>query len=350
LYQSGDETMTRAGKAQIVMGAAAVAAGLVLRSSTRPRYSFRGKSVLITGGSRGLGLLIARILAREGARLTLVARHRQALEVAQAELTTLGANVWVVDADVRLVEDAQSIVQQSVDRFGGLDVLINNAGVIQVGPFDSLTTADFEDAMNTHFWGPFHLCRAAIPEMRRRHGGRIVNISSIGGRIAVPHLMAYSASKFALAGFSDGLRAELAADRIRVTSVYPGLLRTGSHVNANFKGDHEKEFAWFSTMAGLPVFSINGRRAARQIVEACRGGRAELIITTQARVAVAAQAVAPSLVAWSMRLMQALLPVSGGDSPLEQRSGWDSMSEWSPSALTQLADRAIEENNEFRVA
>jgi NAD(P)-dependent dehydrogenase (short-subunit alcohol dehydrogenase family) len=340
----------RAGKKHIVLGAAALAAGLVLRSSTPPRDSFRGKSVLITGGSRGLGLLIARILAREGARLTLVARHRQALEVAQEELSTLGADVWVVDADVRRPEDAHGTVQQAVERFGGLDVLINNAGVIQVGPLDTMTPADFEDAMATHFWGPFHLCRAAIPQMRHRPGGRIVNISSIAGRIAVPHLMPYAVSKFALAGFSDALRAELAPDGILVTSVYPGLMRTGSHVNANFKGDHEKEFAWFAAMAGLPAFSMNGRRAARQIVEACRSGRAELIITTQARVAVAAQAVAPSLVAWGMRLMHALLPGPGGDNPMEPRSGWDSMSGWSPSALTQLADRVIEENNEFRVA
>jgi short-subunit dehydrogenase len=186
--------------------------------------------------------------------------------------------------------------------------------------------------------------------MIKQGRGRIVNVSSIGGRIAVPHLAPYSASKFALAGLSDALRAELSPHRISVTSVYPGLMRTGSHVNAYFKGQNQREFAWFSTMAGLPAFSMDARRAAFQIVQACRKGQPDLVITTQARMAVAMNALFPTLMARAMKIIQHLLPGPGGRAGSELQSGWDSTSRWSPSLLTRLADQAIEENNEYRAA
>ena len=332
------------------VGAAAVGGALALRAAFRSRFSFEGKSVLITGGSRGLGLVIARQLASEGARLTLVGRNLHSLEAAQADLNRFGARVFIIPADVRKRDEAVGAVEKAVREYGTLDVLINNAGVIQVGPFDLMTLADFEDAMNTHFWGPLATITAAVPHVVKQGGGRIVNISSIGGRIAVPHLAPYSASKFALAGLSDVLRAELAPHKISVTSVYPGLMRTGSHVNAYFKGHNQREFAWFSTMAGLPAFSIDARRAALQIVEACRSGQPDLVITTQARIAVMAHALVPTLVARAMKLVQYLLPGPGGKSGKELQSGWDSMSRWSPSLLTRLADQAIEDNNEYRAA
>ena len=118
-------------------------------------------------------------------------------------------------------------VKGALDRNGRIDVLINNAGIIQSGPVDNMTLDDYEDAMNTHFWGPLYMITKAVPHMREQGEGRIVNISSIGGRIAVPHLLPYSASKFALVGLSDGLRIELARDNIIVTTVCPGLMRTG---------------------------------------------------------------------------------------------------------------------------
>ena len=119
--------------------------------------------------------------------------------------------------------------------------------------------------------------------MRRRGFGRIVNITSIGGRVAVPHLAPYSASKFALTGLSDAVRAELAPYGIRVTTVSPGLMRTGSPVNAQVKGQHEAEYAWFAIADSLPGFSIVGRARRRQILSACRYGDPELTITLPAR-------------------------------------------------------------------
>ena len=116
----------------------------------------------------------------------------------------------------------------------------------------SATVADFEDAMGTMFWGMVYTTLAALPQMTERGAGRIVNITSIGGKVAVPHLLPYCCAKFAAVGFSEGIRAELAKDHIKVTTVVPGLLRTGSHANAVFKGDHHKEYGWFSLAATRP--------------------------------------------------------------------------------------------------
>jgi NAD(P)-dependent dehydrogenase (short-subunit alcohol dehydrogenase family) len=315
----------------------------------REAYDFEGKSVVITGGSRGLGLIMARELAEEGAKLTLIARDEAELERAAADVRTGQpfADVLVAPADVRRRYEAERAIARVIDRFGRVDVLINNAGIIQVGPLDHMKLADYEDAMNTHFWGPLYMVLAALPHMRRRGEGRIVNISSIGGKIAVPHLVPYSASKFALTGLSDGLRAELARDGIVVTTVCPGLMRTGSPVNAMFKGKRPQEYAWFAISDSLPLASINATRAARQIINACRYGDAELIITVQAKLAILARALAPELFADAMALMNRLLPGPAPHDGDEARRGKESESEWAPSTLTAPTYKAAEENNEL---
>jgi NAD(P)-dependent dehydrogenase (short-subunit alcohol dehydrogenase family) len=206
--------------------------------------------------------------------------------------------------------------------------------------------ADFENAMATHAWGPLYTIMATLPHMRRRHSGRIVNVSSIGGRLGVPHLLPYTMSKFALSGLSQGLRAEISRHGILLTTVYPGLMGTGSHINASFKGRNRSEFAWFSVSAGMPLLSIDSRRAARQIIRACRKGRSELIITPQARAAVLMNAVLPSAVSHALQAANSLLPDAGQESVSEEHKGWESASRWAPSLLTRFADRASIRNNE----
>lgn len=332
----------------------AVGAGVILAAQMWRRrypYDFAGKSVLITGGSRGLGLVMARELAEAGARLTLVARDEAELQRAVDDIQTRQpfAEVLPAPADVRARYQAERAVAMAVERFGGIDVLINNAGIIQVGPIDHMKIADYEDAMLTHFWGPLYMMLAAIPHMRRTGAGRIVNISSIGGKISVPHLVPYSASKFALAGLSEGLRAELARHNIIVTSVFPGLMRTGSPVNAMFKGQRPQEYAWFAISDSLPLASISPERAARQIIRACRYGDAELVITIQAKMAVLARNVAPELFADTMTMINQLLPgpsMRDGDVAREGRESESKLA--GPSArLTARTYRAAEENNEM---
>jgi len=238
-------------------------------------------------------------------------------------------------------------VRVSADHYGGVDVLINNAGVIQVGPVEVMTLADYEEAMKTHFWGPLYATLAVLPSMRRRGRGRIVNISSIGGKIGVPHLVPYSASKFALVGLSEGLRAELAKDGIVVTTVCPGLMRTGSPRNATFKGQHRAEYAWFSISDASPVASMQAERAARQIIAATRRGDAEVILSLQAILAVKFHQLFPELSADVWGLINRPLPAAGRIGQ-KRAKGNDSQSELSPSWLTALGDRAAERNNETR--
>src|SRR5436190_4735206 len=211
---------------------AATVGGSLLRSLLGSRFDFRKKAVLITGGSRGLGLEIARLLAQEGAWVAIAGRNTETLATAKTELEKHASRVLEIPCDVRQQEQVQAAVDETVRNFGRIDVLINDAGIIQVGPFETMTLEDFENAMATHAWGPLYAIRAVFPHMRQQGGGRIVNVSSIAGKIAVPHLLPYVMSKFALAGLSEGLQAEVARYGIHVTTVYPGLMRTGSHVNA----------------------------------------------------------------------------------------------------------------------
>ena len=342
-------SMTDRQKQAVAFGAVGVGALLAARAMrARTRFDFRGKSVVITGGSRGLGLVLARELAALGAKLTLIARDEAELQRAAGDVRAREpfAEVLTAVADIRKRYEAERAIQQAADHHGAVDVLVNNAGIIQVGPFDHMKLGDYEDAMNTHFWGPLYMVLAAIPHMRRQGGGRIVNISSIGGRIAVPHLLPYSASKFALTGLSDGLRLELAKDHIVVTTVCPGLMRTGSPVNAMFKGKRPQEYAWFAISDSLPLASIGAERAARQIVAACRRGDAELVITVQAKMAVVARAVAPELFQEAMALMNRLLPGPAERDGDTARPGSESESAWAPSVLTAPSYRAAEKNNE----
>jgi short-subunit dehydrogenase len=281
---------------RVGLGLSSLALGLVLaKRAVRPRYSFRGRTVIITGGSRGLGLALARRLADEGARLWLVARSSQGLLEAADELRARGVFVETVAADLRHEDQIDRVVERVLRAGDVVDVLVNNAGVIEVGPFEHARLGDFEDSLATHFWAPLHLVRKLLPHMRRP--GRIINISSIGGRVPVPHLSAYAAGKFALTGFSETLRAELWKDRLYVTTVTPGLMRTGSYVNVKLRGNHAAEFRWFAATMVTPLTSMNPARAAAQILEAAREGRAAVAPGWQARAAQIATAVAPNLIA-----------------------------------------------------
>jgi NAD(P)-dependent dehydrogenase (short-subunit alcohol dehydrogenase family) len=208
--------------------------GYALYRAMKPRFDYRGKHVVVTGGARGLGLVLARELARRGARLSICSRTSDQLADATAELTARGARVHASECDITDRDRVNEFFAVARLFNGPVDVLVNNAGVIRVGPLEEMTEEDFDHSMRTHFWGPLYATLAVLPEMRNRRAGRIVNVASFGGKIAVPHLLPYCAGKFALVGLSDGLRAELAEHGITVTTACPGLMRTGSHLNAEF--------------------------------------------------------------------------------------------------------------------
>jgi NAD(P)-dependent dehydrogenase (short-subunit alcohol dehydrogenase family) len=344
--------MDKKQRAALAVGALAAGGALIARGVRKARaIEFEGRSVVITGGSRGLGLVIARQFGEAGAHVTIAARNAAELDRARDTLAERGVDVSTVVCDLTVRSDALRLIDDVVTRHGRVDVLVNNAGVMTVAPIDHMTPGDFEEAMAVHFWGPLHTMLAAADVMRRHGGGRIVNISSIGGKVGVPHMVPYCASKFALSGLSDAIRGELARDRIYVTTVCPGLMRTGSPFNAWFKGRHRAEFTWFAISDSLPLVSIDAERAAAQVIDACRHGDAELVITWPARLAVIANAVMPEAVALGMNLVNRfVLPArdeSGqGDQP---HSGWQSLSSWAPSWLTRLTERAAAANNELPV-
>jgi len=343
--------MSELNQTMLLLPLVAVAAlfGLGLVWQLRRRYDLQGKTVLITGGSRGLGLLLARELAREGARIAICARDPAELERAQADLNQRGADVFARPCDVTDLAQVNEMVQAVGDRFGPIDVLINNAGIIQVGPLAVMTLEDYEAAMKTHFWASLYTTFAVLPVMRQRRSGRIVNISSIGGKVSAPHLSPYSASKFALTGFSQGLRAELLQDSIFVTTVCPGLIRTGSPRRAILKGQHRAEYAWFSLSDSLPFTSMSAERAARQIIAACKQGKAEVVLSLQAQIVTKFHGLFPGLTADLLGVVNRLLPEADGIGS-ESAEGKDSTSDLSPSALTTLSDRAAQRNNEIAVS
>lgn len=280
------------------------------------RFSYRDKVGLITGGSRGLGLELARQVCQQGGRVAILARNPDELARAKADLASRGGDVLPIQCDLLEPAQIQSAVQQTIERFGKIDIVINNAGIIQIGPLEHMKREDFDRAMRIHFWAPFELVMQVVPHMRKNGGGRIVNISSIGGKIAVPHMAPYSASKFALTGFSDAIRAELARDNIYVTTVTPGMMRTGSQGQAKLKGDHAAEFKWFEMSTKLPFASISAERAARKILAACRRGQPALIMPLPAYFIIAANALFPNLIGYAMKMVNRFLPApvsQGGD-------------------------------------
>jgi short-subunit dehydrogenase len=324
-------------------------AGYLAYRALKPRYDFRDKHVLITGGSRGLGLVMARQLADAGARLSVCSRDPSELTRAVDDLHSRGVKVVAVECDVTDRSRVRELVAVARQRNGPVDVLVNNAGVMRVGPLEEMRIEDYEYAMRTHFWANLYASLEVIEEMKARRTGRIINITSIGGKIAVPHMLPYTASKFAEVGLSHGLRVELAKYGIVVTTVCPGLMRTGSHLNAEFKGRHEEEYAWFATGVSMPGFSMNAERAASKILAACARADAEVVLGLPFKLAVAALGIAPNLMDNVLALADRwILPEPGGigSGVAKGRQSRGKL----PEVVTTLNDRAAAENNELHSA
>ncbi|MGW2346937.1 SDR family NAD(P)-dependent oxidoreductase [Streptomyces sp. NPDC001661] len=285
----------------------------------RTQFPSRHKrpGALVTGGSRGLGLFIARHLAERGCSVTIAARDTAELERAAAQLRQeTGATVRVAVCDVRDRAAVRELMRVTHER-DGLDIVIANAGVIQVAPLDAFGTEEFSDAMDTMFYGALHTSLEALPYLRRSRG-RLALIGSVGGLLGVPHLLPYSCAKAAVGALAEGLHAEAAAAGVSVTAVHPGLMRTGSHRQAEFGGDASAEFGWFSAAAGAPLLSMDADRAARRIVDAVIKRRARLVLTVPAKAAQLAHGVAPGLTTRLNVLVTELLPSASGRGAFRQ--------------------------------
>jgi NAD(P)-dependent dehydrogenase (short-subunit alcohol dehydrogenase family) len=330
------------------MGAAAVAVGAAVaarRSHVADRESLRDRVVVITGGSRGLGFALAEDLARGGARVTIAGRDAATVDRARELLAGAGLQVDGVRCDVRNQAEAEALIAQVEARSGPVDVLVNDAGVIEVGSVWDQSLDDFRESVETHIFGPLHTMRAVLPSMRARGDGRIVNIASIGGLVGTPHLAPYSAGKFGLVGLSQAYAAEVAHDGITVTCVCPGLMRTGSPDHAIFKGRTKEEYAWFAIGDANPLLSASTRHAVVTIVHAIAHRKRFVTITPLARAAQIVNALAPATTTRLLGVVARMLPPPLDDETV-RREGEDSHSPLAPSILTVLDRLAKRRNNE----
>lgn len=331
-----------------IAAGAALLGGLAIRGLVRQsrHMDLRGRTVLITGGSRGLGLILAREAIDRGARVAICSRDADELESARRELESRGGQVLAVQCDVTVNAQVEGMVQGVLRHFGSIDLLINNAGAITVGPFENLALQDFEHAMKIHFAAPLYTIIATLPSMRRRGQGRIVNIASIGGKVPVPHLVSYCTSKFALVGLSASLRGELAREGIYVTTVSPGLMRTGSPRNVDVVGQQEKEYALFVTSDVTPMLSMNPVRTARRILDAACHGQAELIMPMNAKIAAKFYGLFPGLHSELSQLINQLLPKPSYHGPRVLK-GYQSDSLLVPDSARTRNNKAAMANNEL---
>lgn len=284
--------------------------------------------------------------ARRGAEVAICARGGERLARARERLRALGKDALALTCDVRERHEVDAAIAKTVQHFGRLDMLVNNAGVISVGPLDAMSRADYEESLDTHFWAMYNMVEAVLPVFERQGGGRIVNITSIGGKVSVPHLLPYSVSKFAAVGYSEGLRPALAPRSISVTTVCPGLMRTGSPRNAWFKAQHEKEYTWFAISDALPGLSIAASSAARSIVDAALRGDAEIVLSLPAQALVALHGLFPGFTSNLMQIGSRLLPQPGGVETARRR-GDESETGFTRSPLTALSRKAEREYNQL---
>ncbi|WP_165491726.1 SDR family NAD(P)-dependent oxidoreductase [Egibacter rhizosphaerae] len=306
--------MIRSTVVAVLLAGSALAVGLRIRRRRTPA-DVMGCVALVTGASRGLGREVARELTDRGVHVVICARNGDQVLDAERELQESGGGE--VRGEVCDVTDPRAVAEL-IDRVvrwrGRLDIVVANAGTLMVGPLSAQDTEEVQQASDVMLWGVWHAITAALPHLRESEIPRVTVVTSIGGKVPAPHLLAYSVAKHAAVGLSEGLRVELADEGIPVTTVVPGLMRTGSHLHARMRGRPGAEFRWFGLAAVVPGLSMRAERAARRVVEATIRGDAELILGAPAHVAVRAHGLAPGLGTRAAALVHRVLP-RGADAP-----------------------------------
>jgi short-subunit dehydrogenase len=244
------------------------------------------RRVLLTGASSGIGEALARQLAAGGARLLLTARRQERLERLARELRELGGGVWYCVGDISDPPIRHQLIRIAQERWGGLDLLINNAGLGAVGPFQNAHEDRLRHIMEVNFFAPAELIRLAIPLLKRGNEPLIVNIGSVLGHVAMPKKSEYCASKFALRGLTNALRIELMSEGIDVLLVSPNTTRSEFFDSLLEQQGEVARNRW----------SMSTEDVARRVVKAIRRGRKQLILTTAGRGLVRLESLWPSLV------------------------------------------------------
>jgi short-subunit dehydrogenase len=311
------------------------------------RIELRGKIAVITGGSRGLGLVLARELGRRGMRVVVCARDEEELERARASLAGEAVDATALPVDVTDGEGMAGMIADVEENLGPVEVLVNNAGIIQVGPSETMALDDYRRAMDVMFWGALNGAEAVLPRMRARRRGTIVNVTSIGAAVGIPHLAPYDAAKFAMRGWSEAIGAEQARYGIAVVTVVPGLMRTGSFGHALVKGKRYAEASLFSLMASLPLLTVSAERAAHRIARAIEYGERFVVVGVPAKILRVVHSLAPGAVVRGLGVLNRLLPpAEEGERDTMPLPGEIFRRGLARSILTALGDRAARRYNE----
>ncbi len=253
--------------------------------------NWRGMVIVITGASTGIGEELAHRYASAGAKLVLTARRREELERVAAKVRELGGEALVVPADVGVAADCKRVMDEAVAEFGGIDMLINNAGMTMWARFADIQDAGvLERIMQVNYMGAVYCTQYALPHLLKSKG-RIVGISSLTGLTGVPTRTGYAASKHAMRGFFDSLRIELEEDGVTVTMIYPGFIATGIRENAT---GADGKVAKINPVSEDQAMSVD--ECVNQILPVIESRKRELIMTFRARLGQWIKLIAPGLV------------------------------------------------------
>ena len=260
-------------------------------------------TVLITGASQGIGKATALLFAREGYDLVLAARQPDRLSGVAQEVQTLGRAALSVPTDVRDPDQVKTLVHKALEQYGAIDVLVNNAGLYISGPVEQFSLSDWHQAVDTNFWGYVHTIQALLPHFLERGSGTIVNLSSIGGKVPVPYLVPYSASKFAVTGLTEALHSELKPKGIHVCGIYPSLIKSSLMERAIFRGKNDQDAQarrdQLNQVLSVPVVE-KPEDVAQAIWDAVKNQRSEVLVGS-ANLSKGAYRLFPGLMQWIFR-------------------------------------------------
>lgn len=259
----------------------------------------RGASAIVTGASTGIGRALAvRLARRKACRMVLTARTQEVLEETAKAVRDAGGEAHCVVGDIAEQSVVENVVKTCMDKFGGVDLLVNNAGLAKTGPMHRLTVEDWRYVFEVNFFAPLQLVYQVMPHFIEKRGGKVVNVASVAGKIAFPGSVCYSASKFALTGFSEGMAAELSWRGVDVITVCPGWVRT-EFFKKNSSSEDPSEIAMRKDVQGWlmrNVLSISSEECADRIMQACeKGGCHEIILTKPGVVLERMSGLAPNL-------------------------------------------------------
>ena len=294
-----------------VGGALGVVAGAWIVTRRRRRIDLQGRVVVVTGGGRGLGYAISREFLRHGCKLAICGRDGEVIARAVADFRLHGGDVFGMACDASDPAQVEAFIQGVFSQFGAVDILVNNAGQVFFGPAAELRPEDLESAIRNIFWVHYRPTMAVLPHMRARGFGRIVNVTSVAGKIPIPHHAAYVVGKHAATGWSEVLTVELRKDGILVSTITPPPLDDGAPLHAHFNGHEEEEFKWFARGLTSMWSASSTDRAARVVVDAAIHGDRQRTISLGSWLAARAQGVAPAVMTRFWARFDRLLPPPG---------------------------------------